>query len=100
MPLSTIVLHIVCACTAFVFVRAIYRVRFHPLANSPAPPLAAITSLYAASYDLPLGSSFCKHLPELHVRYGPIVRIRPNELHILDMDSYNKYAYPLDSSQG
>jgi hypothetical protein len=70
--------------------RIIYRLTFHPLAKVPGPRLAAITSMYAGSYDLPYGSSFCKKLPELHDKYGPIVRIMPNQLHIRDMDSFNQ----------
>ncbi|KAK7905311.1 hypothetical protein LTR67_000031 [Exophiala xenobiotica] len=50
--------------------------------------------MYAGSYDLPFASSFCKELPRLHDQYGPIVRIRPNELHIRDMDSFREIYRP------
>jgi hypothetical protein len=76
----------------YLVIRTIYRLSFHPLAKFPGPRLAAVTSMYSASYDLPFETSFCKKLPELHDRYGPIVRIRPNQLHIRDMDSFNQYA--------
>jgi hypothetical protein len=75
---------------AYLTVRTIYRLKVHPLAKFPGPRLAAITSMYAGSYDLPFASSFCKELPRLHDEYGPIVRIRPNELHIRDMDSFRQ----------
>jgi hypothetical protein len=78
------------ASIVYLVLRAIYRVTFHPLASFPGPRLAALTSTYAGSYDLPYGSSFCKKLPELHDKYGPIVRIMPNQLHIRDMDSFNQ----------
>lgn len=70
--------------------QVIYRLTYHPLARFPGPRLAAITMMYAGSYDLPFASSFCKDLPRLHDEYGPIVRIRPNELHIRDMDSFRE----------
>ena len=74
----------------YILLRAIYRLTIHPLAGFPGPRLAALTSMYAASYDLPYGSSLCKKLPQLHDKYGPIVRIMPNQLHIRDMDSFNQ----------
>jgi hypothetical protein len=74
----------------FLILRIIYRLTFHPLARFPGPRAAAITSMYAASYDIPYGSSLCKKLPELHDKYGPIVRIMPNQLHIRDVDSFNQ----------
>jgi len=74
----------------WLLIRTIYRLVFHPLARFPGPRLAAITSMYAAQYDLPFETSFCKEMPRLHDSYGPIVRIRPNELHIRDIDSFNQ----------
>jgi len=76
----------------YLLLRTVYRLLFHPLAKFPGPRLAAITSMYAAYYDLPVETSFCKEMPRLHDRYGPIVRTRPNELHIRDMDSFNQWA--------
>jgi len=69
-------------------IRAIYRITFHPLARFPGPKLAAITSLWAASYDLSKQDSLIKHLHALHDQYGPIVRVRPNELHIFDWEAH------------
>jgi len=70
--------------------RILYRLTLHPLAGFPGPKIAAATSLYTAYYDLMLDGSSVKHLAELHEEYGPIVRIAPNELHIKDLESYNK----------
>ena len=74
----------------YLVLRTIYRLTIHPLAGFPGPRLAALTSMYAGSYDIPYGSSFCKELPGLHEKYGPIVRILPNQLHVRDMDSFNQ----------
>lgn len=40
------------------------------------------------SYDLSGSDSLVKHLKDLHDKYGPIVRVRPNELHIFNWDAY------------
>ena len=42
------------------------------------------------SYDLPIETSYIKEFPKWHEKYGPIVRIEPNHLHIRDMDAYNQ----------
>ncbi|KAF4550001.1 Cytochrome P450-like protein 64 [Elsinoe fawcettii] len=65
-----------------------YRVTLNPLARFPGPFLGGITNLWAISYDVPGSDSLIKHLHELHAKYGPIVRVRPNELHIWDWDAY------------
>lgn len=80
----------VAAFTFFLFAKYIYRVTFHPLATFPGPKLAALTSLYGASYDLLPDRSYCKQFPALHDTYGPIVRTWPNHLHIRDMGAYNQ----------
>lgn len=58
-----------------------YRVFLHPLSHFPGP------TLYAASY-LPylyqnkIAGTFVKDILKLHEKYGPIVRISPNQLAI------------------
>ncbi|KAM0798613.1 hypothetical protein BDR22DRAFT_891019 [Usnea florida] len=78
------------AFTLCLVAKYVYRVTFHPLAKFPGPRLAALTSLYGASYDLHPDHSYCKHLPALHDKYGPIIRAWPNQLHIRDMEAYNQ----------
>ncbi|CAD6569144.1 MAG: hypothetical protein ASARMPREDX12_002221 [Alectoria sarmentosa] len=77
---------------SFLVCRAIYRLTLHPLARFPGPRLAAVTSLYGANLDLRTNTSYVKILPDLHDKYGPIVRIYPNQLHIRDIDAYNQQA--------
>jgi len=74
--------------TLLVAARYIYRITFHPLARFPGPKLAALSNLYAVSYDLSSKDSLVKHLKSLHDKYGPIVRVRPNELHIFNWEAY------------
>lgn len=65
---------------------AAYRLWLHPLAATPGPRLAAITSCWHA-YQARNGRML--HLGKtLHKRYGPVVRIGPNELWFADRDAY------------
>lgn len=56
----------------------IYRLYFHPLARVPGPRLAAITRLWYAYHVKK--SRFLLKGRELHDKYGPVVRIGPNEV--------------------
>lgn len=64
-------------------IRAIYRLRFTPLSKTPGPKCAAITTFYETYFDLVEGRLPWK-LEELHNKFGRIVRIGPNEVHIHD----------------
>ncbi|EXJ53868.1 hypothetical protein A1O7_09204 [Cladophialophora yegresii CBS 114405] len=68
--------------------RIFYRLTLHPLSRFPGPRFAAVTNLYAVYYDLLSEDSLVKHLKALHDKYGPIVRVRPHELHVFDWDAY------------
>ncbi|KAF4538553.1 Cytochrome p450 [Lasiodiplodia theobromae] len=59
---------------------SLYRLHLHPLSHIPGPPLAALTSLwlYWHSYR----GTEARVIDALHRRYGPLVRIAPNELDI------------------
>lgn len=83
-------LNVLATALLLVVARWIYRITLHPLAKFPGPKLAAMTSMYAMSYDLPLKTSYIKQFSAWHKKYGPIIRIEPNHLHILDMDAYNQ----------
>lgn len=57
---------------------AIYRLCFHPLAHIPGPRIAAISSIWHA-YNARNGRM--AYLGKtLHQRYGPVVRVGPNEV--------------------
>lgn len=72
--------------------RSFYRLYLHPLSKFPGPKLAALTSFYAEYYDLPIHTSYVKKLPDLHKKYGPIIRAWPNMLHIQDIEAYHQYV--------
>ncbi|CAG8204690.1 unnamed protein product [Penicillium olsonii] len=64
--------------------RSVYRLFFHPLSKFPGPKLTAITHLYEFYYDGIQGGQFMWEIIRMHQKYGPIVRINPREIHIMD----------------
>ncbi|KAF9019751.1 cytochrome P450 [Hymenopellis radicata] len=65
-----------------------YGLYFHPLKSFPGPRLAAVTDLYQGYYASWKNGMFAKHLEELHRVYGPVIRVRPNELHFSTPEAY------------
>jgi hypothetical protein len=57
-----------------------YQRFFGPLASIPGPPLASITNVWYA-ITVRKGNVH-ETLPDLHRKYGPLVRIAPNELYV------------------
>lgn len=56
----------------------LYRLCLHPLSNVPGPRLAAISSAWYAYH---VRNGHMLHLGKtLHKRYGPVVRVRPDEV--------------------
>ncbi|GAB7323787.1 hypothetical protein MBLNU13_g07242t1 [Cladosporium sp. NU13] len=64
--------------------RIIYRLYFSPLAKFPGPKIAAITSWYCAYHDIIGGGQYVWVVERMHQKYGPVVRIMPNVLHVND----------------
>ncbi|KAJ5893794.1 Cytochrome P450 [Penicillium taxi] len=67
----------------------VYRLYLSPLAKTPGPKLAALSSWYEAYYDLVSeghGGQFVFQVKRLHEKHGPILRVGPNEVHIDDPD--------------
>ncbi|KAK8098118.1 uncharacterized protein PG998_013604 [Apiospora kogelbergensis] len=59
----------------------IHRVFFHPLSKFPGPKLYAAT-YFPYLYQNAIRGTFAKDLLKLHLKYGPIVRVSPDRLHI------------------
>lgn len=64
--------------TTKVLYAGVYNAYFHPLSRFPGPKLAACSNVpYSISF---LGGRQPYNILELHRRYGPVVRVAPNEL--------------------
>lgn len=76
----------------------LYRLTFHPLSAFPGPKLLAISRAYEFYWDVLHHGRFWTRLPLLHAKYGPIIRIGPDELHIQDPEFFKElFAFrPLD----
>ncbi|KAL7793173.1 cytochrome P450 [Trichoderma ceciliae] len=68
----------------------IYRLWFSPLAKFPGPRFAAATFWYEFYYDYWLDGQYLFEVEKMHKKYGPIVRVNPEELSIHDPDFYNE----------
>ncbi|KAF4884779.1 Cytochrome P450 monooxygenase BOT1 [Colletotrichum fructicola] len=61
-----------------------YRLFFHPLRKIPGPWYAAATSWYEFYYDVVLDGQLVRQYPILHDKYGPVIRISPDRIHVSD----------------
>ncbi|KAF4987439.1 hypothetical protein FDECE_15429 [Fusarium decemcellulare] len=68
----------------YVVVTCIYRLYLSPLAKFPGPKIAALTPWYNGYHDLVNGGQYIWVIEEMHRKYGPIVRTRPDTIHVND----------------
>ncbi|KAI0201516.1 cytochrome P450 [Astrocystis sublimbata] len=69
---------------------AVYRLTFHPLAKIPGPFLCRISYLPQAYYEAILQGKFIHEIPKYHVKYGPVVRLSPHEVHVNDITVFHE----------
>ncbi|KAJ5654239.1 cytochrome P450 [Penicillium lividum] len=83
----TVIGAIAATCIAGFLVSRLY---LHPLSKFGGPKLAALTRWYEFYHDVIRGGTYVKVFPELHRKYGPIVRISPNHVHVNDPEFYKE----------
>ncbi|KAF2685008.1 cytochrome protein [Lentithecium fluviatile CBS 122367] len=92
----------------YCFSLTIYRMYFSPIAKFPGTKLAAITHWYQKYFDLVAkrhGGQFLWEIKRMHEKYGPVVRITPDELHIDDPEYWyevycnNSSTRPIDKQE-
>ncbi|KAJ5109198.1 benzoate 4-monooxygenase cytochrome P450 [Penicillium angulare] len=89
-PFTTYVWILSVAWVLLLGIRIIYRLFFRPLRNFPGPKLAAASSCYQTYHDVIRHGQYIWVIKQMHEKYGPIVRITPNELHINDPYFYDE----------
>ncbi|KAK6347376.1 hypothetical protein TWF718_005215 [Orbilia javanica] len=80
--------------SAYFLINAFYQLYFSPLAKVPGPWYAAISELWYISKLLRGQSMFAIH--DLHQRYGPYVRVSPNDVMVADAEAVKKIHSPFD----
>ncbi|KAI1809550.1 cytochrome P450 family protein [Poronia punctata] len=78
--------HLAAILTLAVCCYVVYQCYFSPLAVFPGPVAAKLTKAWRAR--LLYNGYWHRDLPELHKRYGPVVRIGPDELSIGDPEAF------------
>ncbi|KAK0121998.1 hypothetical protein ONS95_010266 [Cadophora gregata] len=78
--------------------KLLWRLYFHPLSRYPGPKLFAATSLVNTYYVFRATRVY--KVAELHNRYGPVVRLGPNELSYVDERVWKDiYGYHKEGGQ-
>jgi cytochrome P450 len=85
-----LVLYLLASWVLWYAIIVIHRLFFHPLAKVPGHKLAAATLLYQTWHCFVGGSRFYIQIEKLHEKYGPAIRIGPNEVHLSDPENYDK----------
>lgn len=86
MDLASSLQFVAVALVFYIVYGAVYRLYFTPIASFPGPKLAALTFWYEFYCDVVRRGRYTWKIAELHKKYGPIVRINPREIHIIDPD--------------
>jgi benzoate 4-monooxygenase len=79
---------VISACLFFVAVQTVYNLWLHPLRRIPGPPLARVSRLWAR-----IGNFYGRKSERIHAaheRYGPVVRVGPNEVSFSSPDAVHE----------
>jgi len=68
----------------------IYYRFFHPLAKVPGPFLGSVSELYRFYHNFIRKGALYHEFDKLRERYGPVIRIAPNEVLLTDKNNYEK----------
>lgn len=60
----------IAALGAYISIRTIYRLYFHPLSHIPGPKLAACSHLYEFYYNVILSGKYLYEMEKMHQQYG------------------------------
>ncbi|VUC37794.1 unnamed protein product [Clonostachys rosea] len=67
---------------SFIIFTIIYRIYFHPLRDVPGPLAAKVTELWRTGKYA--RGNWHQDILDLHSKYGPVVRVSPNEVSFVD----------------
>ncbi|KAF2707312.1 cytochrome P450 [Pleomassaria siparia CBS 279.74] len=84
-----ILVSLFCVCFIYILLLTFQRLHLSPISHIPGPKLAAATFWYEFYYDIILGGKYIWKIKALHEQYGPIIRINPYELHVIDPDFWD-----------
>ncbi|KAI0835728.1 cytochrome P450, partial [Hypoxylon sp. FL0890] len=68
----------------------IQRLYFHPLSKIPGPWYARVSYWYEFYQDVILGGNYVKEYPRIHAKYGPVVRVSPDRVHVGDPEFFHE----------
>ncbi|KAL2808262.1 cytochrome P450 [Aspergillus granulosus] len=68
----------------------VHRLCLSPISSFPGPFLARITFWYEFYHDWIRTGQYYLEIEKMHRKYGPVVRITPNELHVQDPAFYHE----------
>lgn len=69
---------------------SLYTAFIGPLSKVPGPFWAKVTSYYIPYHLLYRSTNFTTLFARLHARYGPVIRIAFDEVHVASIDDYNR----------
>ncbi|OCK79494.1 cytochrome P450 [Lepidopterella palustris CBS 459.81] len=75
---------------AYVLGLCFHRLYLSPAREIPGPLLAKLTYWYEFYYDVTCSGQYIWKIRDMHKKYGPIVRINPEEVHFQDADYYDE----------